>query len=260
MIDILTHFLAYLLRKSEAEDCFVQWNLTVSEGESLMASCFYAPVALECDLSNSDSWDDLYRLLCSQVKVWVYSAHIPLWLGQEKDVTDEIVQEAVCRTFERIRKAERQEAEPVKSVQSLCKIIARNYFIDLIRKDGRIVHLSQINDSSTEDYVIVDELADPTEEVHNELFQESLFDRLAPEIINFPKKQSQAIMSDLARLSHFDGPLSPLLRAFLRYGVCLQDYQRSRPDSALERSRHASLVSLAYRRVSKLSSMKPYVM
>src|SRR6266487_1707559 len=205
-----------------------------------MASCFYAPVALECDLSNSDSWDDLYRLLCSQVKVWVYSAHIPLWLGQEKDVTDEIVQEAVCRTFERIRKAERQEAEPVKSVQSLCKIIARNYFIDLIRKDGRIVHLSQINDSSTEDYVI--------------------FDGLAPEIINFPKKQSQAIMSDLARLSHFDGPLSPLLRAFLRYGVCLQDYQRSRPDSALERSRHASLVSLAYRRVSKLSSMKPYAM
>jgi hypothetical protein len=34
-----------------------------------MASCLYAPVALECDPSNSDSWDDLYRLLCSQVKV-----------------------------------------------------------------------------------------------------------------------------------------------------------------------------------------------
>ena len=83
-----------------------------------MASCFYAPVALECDPSNSDSWDDLYRLLCSQVKVWIYSAHIPSWLGQEKDITEEIVQEALCRTFERIRKAERQEAEPVKSVQS----------------------------------------------------------------------------------------------------------------------------------------------
>jgi DNA-directed RNA polymerase specialized sigma24 family protein len=225
-----------------------------------MASCFYAPVALECDTSSSDSWDDLYRLLCSQVKVWVSSAHIPSWLGQEKDITEEIVQEAICRTFERVRKAEREEAEPVKSKEYLCKTIARHYFIDLIRKDSRIVHLTQINNASTDEYVIVDDLADPTEEVHDQLFQESLFDRLAPEIINFPKKQSQAIMSDLARHSHFDGPLTPLQRAFLRYGVCLQDYQRSRPDSAVERSRHASLVSLAYRRVSKLSSMKPYVM
>ena len=224
-----------------------------------MASCLYAPVALECDPSNSDSWNDLYRLLCSQVKVWVYSAHISSWLGQEKDVIDEIVQEAVCRTFERIRKAERQEAEPVKSVQSLSKKIARHYFIDLIRKDGRIVHLSQINNDSTEEYVIVDEMADPTEAVHDEMFREWLCDWLAPEIIHFPKKQSHALLSDLAKYSHFDGELSPIQKALLRYGVRLQDYQRSRSESAVERSRHASLLTLAYRRVGQLSSLKPLV-
>jgi hypothetical protein len=103
-------------------------------------------------------------------------------------------------------------------------------------------------------------MADPTEKVHDELYQESLFDQLAPEIIKFPKKQLLALLVDLARHSHFDGPLTPMQRALLRYGVCLQDYQRSRPDSKVERSRHASLVSLAYRRVSKLSSMKSYVM
>ncbi len=224
-----------------------------------MASCFYAPVALDCDLSNSDSWDGLYRLLCSQVKAWVYSAHVPSWLGQEKDITEEIVQEAVCRTFERISKAERQEAEPVKSVQSLSKKIARNYFIDLIRKDGRIVHLSQINESSTEDYVIVDELADPTDVVHEVMFQEWLFDWLAPKIIHFPKKQSDALLADLAKHTHFDGEFSPIQKALLRYGVRLQDYQRSRPDSAVERSRQASLLTLAYRRVRQLSSLKPLV-
>lgn len=224
-----------------------------------MASCLYAPVALECDPSNSDSWDGLYRLLGSQVKVWVSSAHILSWLGQEKDITEDIVQESICRTFERVRRGARDEAEPVKSVQSLSKTIARHYFIDLIRKDSRIVHLSQINDSSAEDYVIVDNLADPTEEVHEDLFQESLFDRLAPEIINFPKKQLHALLSDLAKYSDFDGPLSPIQKALLRYGVCLQDYQRNRPDSTVERSRHASLLTLAYHRVANLSSMKSYV-
>jgi hypothetical protein len=224
-----------------------------------VASCFYAPVALECDLSNSDSWDDLYCLLCSQVKVWVYSAHMPSWLGQEKDIIDEIVQEAICRTFERVRKAEREGAEPIKSKECLCKTIARHYFIDLIRKDKRIVHLTQINSASSDEYVIVDDVADPTEEVLNEMFRASLFDRLAPEIMNFPKKQSRALLVDLAKHSHFDGPLTPLQRALLQYGVHLQDYQGSRPASALERSRHAALLSLAYRRVAKLDSMKQYI-
>ncbi len=224
-----------------------------------MASCLCVPVALESDASDGTSWDDLYCFLCSQVKVWVYSAHMPVWLGQEKDVIDEIVQEAICRTFERVRKAEREGVEPIQSKKNLCKTIARHYFIDLIRKDKRIVHLTQINNASTGEYVIVDDLADPTEEVLNEMFRESLFDRLAPEIMNFPKKQSRALLVDLAKHSHFDGPLTPLQRALLQYGVRLQDYQRSRPSSALERSRHAALLSLAYRRVAKLDSMKQYI-
>jgi len=224
-----------------------------------MASCLHAPVAFECDLSNSDSWDGLYRLLGSQVKVWVYSAHMASWLGQERDIVEEIVQESICRTFERVCKAERDEAEPVKSVQSLSKKIARHYFIDLIRKDGRVVHLTQINNDFTEEYDIVDELADPTEAVHDEMFREALFNCLAPEIINLPKKQSYALLVDLAKHSHFDEPLSPIQKALLRYGVSLQDYRRSRPESAVERSRHASLLTLAYKRVSQLSSMKAYV-
>jgi len=63
----------------------------------------------------------------------------------------------------------------------------------------------------------------------------------------------------LAKHSHFDEPLSPIQKALLRYGVSLQDYRRSRPESAVERSRHASLLTLAYKRVSQLSSMKAYV-
>lgn len=224
-----------------------------------MASYFYTPVALESDARDGTSWDDLYCFLCSQVKVWVYSAHMPSWLGQEKDVIDEIVQEAICRTFERVRKAEREGVEPIQSKKNLCKTIARHYFIDLIRKDKRIVHLTQINNASTGEYVIVDDLTDPTEEVHDEMFQMSLFDRLAPEILNFPKKQSQALLTDLAKHTHFDGPLTHFQRALSHHGVHLQDYQRSRPSCAQERSRHAALLSLSYRRVAKLASMKQYI-
>ena len=110
-----------------------------------MASCLNAPITRECDAGDGTSWDDLYCLLCSQVKVWVYSAHMASWLGQERDIVEEIVQESICRTFERVCKAERDEAEPVKSVQSLSKKIARHYFIDLIRKDGRVVHLTPVS-------------------------------------------------------------------------------------------------------------------
>jgi DNA-directed RNA polymerase specialized sigma24 family protein len=232
----------------------MQFKLALIKGELLMTKCFPASHS-----PTGAPWDRLYPLLCPAVKRWVYSAHIPSWRGQEEDIVTEIVQEAICRTFERMRKVGIQGAETVKSPEYFSKTIAHNYFVDLTRKDSRIIRLTQLGLPSREDGIEI-ELADVSEEIHEDVFLESLFDRLAAEIANFPKKQSQALLSDLARRMQFErGRPTPLQRAFFKAGIRLQDYMRPRPGSAVERGRYAALLSVAYKRVSGLDSMKAYI-
>ncbi len=207
---------------------------------------------------SSNFWNRLYRLLWLPVKGWVYSAHISAWLGQEEDIIAEIVQEAVSRTFERLYKVEKLEAEPIKSLEYFSKTVAHHYFVDLIRKDSRIVHITQLSHASDED-MIEFELADVSEEVHEDVFHESLFDELAWEIVNFPKKQSQTLINDIANHMYFDKQhMTRLEKAFYKAGIRLEEYQRPRPADVIERGRYVALLSLAYKRVSKLNSMKLY--
>jgi hypothetical protein len=102
--------------------------------------------------------------------------------------------------------------------------------------------------------------SDASELAINNLFREWLYIKLSQDIVRFPEKQRRALLVDLANLMHFDEEPTPLQQAFLNQKIRLQDFQQPLPINSVERSRHASLVSLAYRRVSKLSSMKPYVM
>jgi Sigma-70 region 2 len=203
-------------------------------------------------------WDNLYRLLRCPVTGWVYMAHLPVWNGQENDIIDEIVQEAISRTLERIRKAEKYEAAHISSIAAFAKTTARNYFIDLLRKEGRHILFTQLTYPSGEEKA-EPELPDIADAVDEEVFFQSLFDQLAPEILNFPKKQRQVLLTDLANHTQFSFSLTPLQHAMLKSGIHLEDYQKSRPENCLERSRFTALLSLAYKRISTLESMKGYV-
>lgn len=223
-----------------------------------MSTCLPAAGTLSDDFGGS-SWDKLYRILWMVVQGWVYAAHLSSWLGQEEDIIAEIVQEAVSRTFERQRKAEMLEAEAVKSLEFFSRTVARHFFIDLVRKDSRIVHFTQLQRNDGEGDGIEFELADIAEEVHEEVMYESLFNELALEIVNFPKKQRQALLNDIANHVHFDkGQMTRLEKAFYQAGVHLQEYRRPRPADIIERGRYVALLSIAYKRVAQLHSMKAY--
>jgi DNA-directed RNA polymerase specialized sigma24 family protein len=222
-----------------------------------MTKCLSSSQASTIVAKDSFCWDNLYRLLRQTVKGWVYTAHLPAWYRQENDIIDEIVQEAVKRTFERLYKAEKHEATPVASITAFAKRTAHNYFIDLLRKDGRYMLLSQLTYPSGEERV-EPELPDIADSVDDEVFCQSLFEQLAPEILNFPKKQRQVLLADLANHTRFSVSITPLQRALLKSGIHLEDYQKSRPEERVERSRFTALLSLAYRRVSTLESIKGY--
>ena len=57
-----------------------------------------------------------------------------------------------------------------------------------------------------------------------------------------------ALLIDLANRMAFDAQPTALQKAFLEVGIRLQDYQQPPPKDTVGRSRHASNVSLAYKR------------
>ena len=209
--------------------------------------------------TNDACLETLYSRLCGWVKYWVYSAHIVSWKGQEEDIITEVAAEAITRLCERLRKVEQGEAEPVNSLEFLGKTIARNYFIDLVRRDKRLIRLTQLT-STVGESVVKMKWVDLSEKVEDAVFQEELFNQVAPEIMRFPKKQRAALLVDFARRIEFQSRPSPLRRAFLKAGVELSEYQRQRSDNATERGRQSSLLSLAYKRVAKLPSIQPYLL
>lgn len=209
----------------------------------------------------SAKWEKQASVLRKSVKRLVYSAHIPSWRGEEEAIIADIVQEAICRVLERVRKAERQEALPVNFPEALSSTVAYNLFIDRVRKDKCVTPLSQLLRSSHNDTFEI-ELADcPEEDIHESMFQESLFNELAPEIADFPKKQRRALLVDLANHTDFNGDETILQKAFLKVGIRLEEYLglQPEPENRIERSRFASLLSISYKRIARSNRLDPYI-
>ena len=202
-----------------------------------------------CDLYSDTTWQKLYLLLRPLVKRWVYSSHIPSWKGQEDDIVEDIVQEAITRLFQYSQRAERGEVVPIETIEHMIKVVALNYCRDLKRRERRLLR-------STTDEWLYGEHVDSTNTVDSaeiaidKAFQEWLFERLSQEIVNFPKKQRNALLIDLAYRMHFAVRPTSLQQAFLRRGIRLQDFRALAPKNPLERSRHAASLSLAYKRVA----------
>ena len=202
-----------------------------------------------CDLYSDTTWQKLYLLLPPLVKRWVYSSHVPSWKGQEDDIVEDIVQEAITRLFQYSQRAERGEVVPIETIEHMIKVVALNYCRDLKRRERRLLR-STTDEWSYGEHVDSTNTVDPAEIAIDKAFQEWLFERLSQEIVKFPKKQRNALLIDLAYRMHFAVRPTSLQRAFLRRGIRLQDFRATAPKNPLERGRHAANLNLAYKRVA----------
>ena len=185
-----------------------------------------------CDLYSDTTWQKLYLLLRPLVKRWVYSSGISSWKGQEDDIVEDIVQEAITRLFQYSQRAERGEVVPIETIEHMIKVVALNYCRDLKRRERRLLR-STTDEWSYGEHVDSTNTVDPAEIAIDKAFQEWLFERLSQEIVKFPKKQRTLLQ-----------------RAFLRRGIRLQDFRAPAPKNPLERGRHAANLNLAYKRVA----------
>jgi len=205
------------------------------------------------------NWHSNYCLLICLVTKWVYSANVATWLTQREDIIAEIVQEAIVRSLWRIHRGNMGELPPVRSVQRICIRIAHNCFIDLIRRDQRLLPITGDAPEHSQRFIAAGDEEDFPEVAAENVFTASLFEVIVAEVVNFPPKLRTALFIDLACRMSFKGEPTPLQQAFLRAGVALEVYSHQVPRDPGERSRHAALVSLAYKRIRELARVQEYI-
>ncbi len=211
-----------------------------------------------CNLSSDESLSKLYHVTRPRVKRIVHWYGITSWRGQEYDIIEDHLQEAIIRTWEFSQQAARGEVPSLRSPEAMCMTISRRYSVDRMRQSRRFIRLEQ-NNYAPEVQIVRYHRSDPLEEVIDQAYEESLLLMLPAKIIEFPSKQRRALLIDLANRMDFDGDPSPLQQAFLNVGIRLQDYQQPLPEDLVELSRHRSLVSIAYKRVANLPCVKQYI-
>ncbi len=210
------------------------------------------------DLSSDIPWIKFYPVLESLARCFVYSLHVPSWQGQEDDIVADIVQETWRRIIERSRKAEQGEAPPIHSLKGMMTVIAHNYCKDLGRRDRRLLRI-QPQDASLQTHLIMRDQQCLLESGTENVYQEALFKLVAREIANFPGKQRNAVLIDLANRMRFETQPTPLQAAFLEVGIDLRHYQKPLPADPQERSRHVSLLTHAYKRIARLECVQKYI-
>ena len=217
-----------------------------------MEKSIYPHNTITYDTGDEINWADLYPRLHTLARRLVYKYRIPCWYGQVEDVIDDVTQETARRIIERLQKAAHGEATPIDLPEQMMAAIARNYIIDLVRREHRMIHLpiDELTPTLRHDgakCMQIEEVA--TENVNNAW----IFLQLAREISHFPTKQRRAILIDLANRTCFDEQRTPLQAAFLVVGIDLRDYQLQLPEDSVGRTRHTSLMSLAYKRISQFN-------
>lgn len=91
-------------------------------------------------------------------------------------------------------------------------------------------------------------------------YHEALFAVIASEIIQFPPKQQQALLIHIAQEESRVGQSSLLQKAFLKEGIHLQYYRQVVLWNRKERSRQASLLNHARKRITKLPEVRKYAL
>lgn len=199
-------------------------------------------------IKNRDiDWEKCYQQLYKQVKRLVHQMKLPRWQGEEEDVAWDIVQDSMRKTLEYTRKVEQGEEEPIQEPERFLYTTARHCLLDRLRHEKRLCsETAYITTDAPDTRPHLSDIA--TENV----FQERLFHLVAQEIVNFPKKQRSALLTDLANRMAFDEKPTTLQAAFRAEGIQLEEYRGFQPGTEKERSRHAALLYQANQRLKDL--------
>ncbi len=219
-------------------------------------SCRFSP---KCQLSSYYNWHMLHNQLTIAVTQWVRSANLLAWKAQREEIIDDIVQETMMKVLKRIHQGESGELSPVYSVEGLSIRVAHNVFIDMLRRDRRLVPLASDDWRNDATYDIPDNGQDYSEVAVDNVYNASLFTQVALAIQSLPPKQRAAIIIDLVSRMSFDSEKTSLQQALLNAGIDLEEFRCQRSSDPVMRSRQASLASLGYKKISKLECIQEHV-
>ena len=198
---------------------------------------------------DEENWKVLRSLLHAQARHFVNTMSITAWRGQEDELAEDIVQETIERTLERARKAANGQAVPVYALKNMMCVIAANYCKDVRRRDKRLLHMGMENEPLNV-YHFQDITVDCARTAIEEVYQEEMFNRIAHTIVEFPAKQRDALLIDIANRMSFDEQPTPLQQAFVDVGIALRDYKQPLPEEPAARSRYNTSLHYAYKRLT----------
>jgi DNA-directed RNA polymerase specialized sigma24 family protein len=204
----------------------------------------------ESNLNEEQQWRDLYVWLLSVVEMWVYYAEVPSWQGQQKEVAEDITQEALLRTFRYSQRADQGEVRAIASLKSLGRTIAQNYFRDRRKKDRCLVRPTP-EAPFPEAGSIGDEQIDPSQIAVDRMMLSAVIVAAARTVIKFPQGQRVALLTDLANTADFSDHPGLLEQALSEEGISLRDYSKPISQEPGGRNRHAALLCIAYKRLRK---------
>jgi DNA-directed RNA polymerase specialized sigma24 family protein len=195
-------------------------------------------------------WQELYIWLLPLVERWVCCAEVISWRGQQKEIAEDIAQEAVVRTFHYSQRASRGEVRAIESLKSLGRTIAQNYFRDRRKKDWCLLRPTQ-DEPLPPMHILVNHQIDPSQVAVDRMMFTTIIKTAAKIVAKFPLRQRTALLTDLANLTDFGEHPSQLELALSHEGIRLHDYRRSLPDESAERNKYAVHLCIAYKRLRK---------
>jgi DNA-directed RNA polymerase specialized sigma24 family protein len=197
-------------------------------------------------------WNGLYSLLHPLVKHWVYNSGVSSWRGQEIDVSEDIVQEAVFRLLKYARNADKGKTAPIEIPEHMVIVITRHCFIDKWRKDVRLVRY-EVDDRTSLEPLIKSKAIDLAEVALEQIYHAWIFLKLADYVVTVSTRQQTALLRDLSQRMQFGQTPTPLQQAFTDKGLDLQQHQGWRSANKREQSQQASNLSISYRKITQWS-------
>jgi DNA-directed RNA polymerase specialized sigma24 family protein len=198
-------------------------------------------------------WKNIYDKLRPYIRKFIYSHRFSLSKGQENDVVEDLLQEAVIRIFKYTKRVAEGRVAPIDSLERFGYIIALNVCRDWWRKERHALLGQSLDVGEPEDALNRAWVLNPEEVALNLVYQEWIFMKVARDIARFPQKTRRALLIELAERTFFDAEPTPLQKAFLQQGIRLADYQGLKPADPKLRSRHNSLANQAFSRVKTFS-------
>jgi DNA-directed RNA polymerase specialized sigma24 family protein len=202
-------------------------------------------------------WSEWQNWLRPYVLTWIYTDALPIWQGQESEIADDVLQETSIRILRYINPVMATNVHSIESLESFSLAVAHNCVRDLARRQRRLVRLTIFHTPSEYGKMSTPDPLDFSEVALDQLMFRDILMEVARIIKDFPTMQRRAILIDLAKYADFDEEAGMLPAIFLEMGINLHEYRRALPLDPIARNRHASLLSVAYKRLRQTFYASP---